>query len=119
MLAFGWGIIGISAATGITAWLNVGMLAWGLKRRGLLGFDPRLARAAPRIVLATLAMAAFLAAIQPPFADWWSGPLANRAIALGLLIGGGLLTYGIVILASGAATPGEFRSLFRRQRRAA
>ena len=50
VLIFGMGIVGIAAATGVTAWLNVGMLAWGLHRRGLLGFDDRLKRVLPRIV---------------------------------------------------------------------
>lgn len=119
VLVFGFGIVGISAATGITAWINVGMLAWGLRRRGLLGLDERLKRVLPRILLATVAMAAALFAIQRVFDGWWGGSLVHRGIAMGLLIGGGLLTYGLIILASGAATPAEFKSVFRRERRAA
>ena len=53
VLIFHFGVIGISAATGITAWINVAMLAWGLRTRGLLGFDDRLKFVLPRIVLAT------------------------------------------------------------------
>ena len=53
VLVFHLGIVGIAGATGITAWVNVGMLAWGLRQRGLLGFDPRLRHVMPRIAAAT------------------------------------------------------------------
>jgi putative peptidoglycan lipid II flippase len=116
VLVLHWGIVGISAATGITAWMNVGMLAWGLKRRGLLGFDPRLRRVLPRILLATLVMAGALFLLQRPFGGWWSADAAHRGAALALLVGGGLAVYGFVILLTRAASVGEVRSLFRRER---
>jgi putative peptidoglycan lipid II flippase len=116
VLIFHWGIVGISAATGITAWLNVGMLAGGLRQRGLFGVDERLKRVLPRILSATALMAGGLYLIQRPFAGWWSADLAHRGVALALLVGGGLAIYGAVIFATGAATMGELRGLFRRNR---
>jgi putative peptidoglycan lipid II flippase len=117
VLIFHLGIVGISAATGITAWLNVGMLAWGLKQRGLLGFDDRLKFVLPRILLATAAMALALWAIEQPFAGWWAGNTLHRAVALGLLVGGGLLTYGAAILLSRAASLTDIKGLLRRERK--
>jgi putative peptidoglycan lipid II flippase len=119
VLIFHFGIVGISAATGITAWLNVGMLAMGLRGRGLLGFDPRLARALPRVVLATAMMAATLYAIEMPLAGWWSADIARRAIGLALLVGGGLAVYGAVIVLSGAAKVSDITGLLKRERSAA
>jgi len=119
VLVFHFGIVGISAATGITAWLNVGMLAWGLKQRGLLGFDPRLKRVLPRIVLATAMMAGALYVIEMPFAGWWSADIARRGIGLGLLVGGGLAVYGAVIVVSGAAKVGDITGLMKRERSSA
>jgi putative peptidoglycan lipid II flippase len=109
------GIVGIAVATGITAWINVALLAQGLHTRGLLGLDDRLKRVVPRILLATLAMAAALALAAQPFAGWWSAGALERAVALTTLIAAGLGTYAIGVLATGAARPDDIRTLFRRR----
>ncbi|HTJ65335.1 MAG TPA: murein biosynthesis integral membrane protein MurJ [Alphaproteobacteria bacterium] len=116
VLVFHWGIVGISAATGITAWMNVGMLAWGLKRRGLLGFDERLRFVLPRILAATVVMAAALWAIQRPFAAWWAADTLHRAVGISVLVGGGLAVYGLVIVLSRAARPSDIRDMLKRER---
>jgi putative peptidoglycan lipid II flippase len=117
VLVFHMGIVGIAAATGVTAWLNVGLLALGLHRRGLLGFDARLMHVLPRILLANLAMAAALWAIQIPFAGWWSeSGLTQRIVSLSALIGGGLAVYGGVIVLSGAAKLSDVTGMLRRER---
>ena len=116
VLVLHWGIIGIAAATGITAWINVGMLAWGLHRRALLGIDARLTHVLPRILLATAAMAAALLLIQEPFGDWWAADLAHRAAALVALVCGGLAVYGGAVMATGVAGPGDLKALLRRPR---
>jgi putative peptidoglycan lipid II flippase len=116
VLIFHFGIVGIAAATGVTAWLNVGMLAWGLKRQSLLGLDARLKRVLPRILLATLLMATALFLIQLPFSGWWSADLLRRGVGLTVLVGGGLAVYGATIMASGVATPKDIAALFRRDR---
>jgi putative peptidoglycan lipid II flippase len=114
VLGLHWGIIGIAAATGITAWLNVAMLAAGLRRRDLLGVDARLLHVAPRILVATGAMAAALLLIEQPFAAWWAADLARRGAALVALVGGGLAVYGAAIAASGVARPADIKALLRR-----
>jgi len=116
VLIFHLGIVGISAATGITAWINVGLLAWGLRTRGLLGFDDRLKHVLPRIIGATVLMAAVLFAIQVPLTGWWSADLARRGAGLVLLVGGGLAVYGGVIVLSGAAKLSDITSLLKRER---
>jgi putative peptidoglycan lipid II flippase len=116
VLILHFGIVGIAAATGVTAWLNVGMLAWGLKRQSLLGLDARLKRVLPRILFATLLMATALFLIQLPFAGWWSADLLRRGVSLTILVGGGLAVYGAAIMASGVATPKDIAALFRRDR---
>jgi putative peptidoglycan lipid II flippase len=119
VLIFHFGIVGISAATGVTAWINVVMLAGGLRRRGLLGFDTRLRHVLPRIIGATVLMAATLAAIQYPLAGWWAADLLRRGAGLTLLVGGGLAVYGGVIILSGAASVRDVTGLFKRERSAA
>ena len=117
VLVFHMGIIGIAAATGVTAWLNVGLLALGLHRRGLLGFDARLRHVLPRILLANVAMAVALWAIQMPLESWWSeSGLIRRIVSLSALIGGGLAVYGGVIVLSGAAKLSDVTGLLKRER---
>jgi putative peptidoglycan lipid II flippase len=83
--------VGIALATSAAAWINVGLLAWLLMRRGQLVLDRRLRRVVPRLLLAALLMTAALlgldAALVPP-----SGGLA-RVAALAALIAMGLATY--------------------------
>ncbi|MDB5365927.1 MAG: multidrug transporter MurJ [Rhodospirillales bacterium] len=106
------GHVGIAAATGISAWVNVAMLATSLQRRGQLGFDARLARAAPRIVAAAAAMALVLWGLETvPFLA-----ALPRIPHLVLLIAGGLATYGVAILALGAARIGDLRAILKRPR---
>jgi putative peptidoglycan lipid II flippase len=118
VLVLGFGIVGISTATGITAWINVAMLAWGLRRRGLFEPDRRLLRVLPRIALATAVMAAALFAIQLPLAGWWAGETLRRIAGLALLVGGGLATYAAIIVLTRVAGPADIKALFRRERQA-
>ncbi|MEI8396024.1 MAG: murein biosynthesis integral membrane protein MurJ, partial [Rhodospirillaceae bacterium] len=57
--------IGLALATSVSAWVNAGLLAWALNRRGFLCLDARLKRRAPRVVLATFGMAAVLVFGEP------------------------------------------------------
>ena len=117
VLVLHMGITGIAAATGVTAWLNVGLLGMGLHRRGLLGFDSRLKRTLPRILLANALMGLALIMIQTPLAGWWFDEgLVRRAVALAALVLGGLAVYGLAVMATGVAGPGDLRALFRRPR---
>jgi putative peptidoglycan lipid II flippase len=116
VLVFHLGIVGIAAATGITAWINVGMLALGLNRRGLLGWDARLKFVLPRIVAATIVMAAALYAIEQPLAGWWAADLPRRAAGLALLVAGGLGAYFAVIAFTRAATRADIAGLLRKER---
>ncbi|WP_448191758.1 murein biosynthesis integral membrane protein MurJ [Azospirillum sp. sgz301742] len=82
--------VGIALATGIAAWLNAGLLAWGLHRRGQFDVDSRVKRRTPRIVLAALGMGAGLAAGMTGLAPFLeAGSTAVRFGALALLVAGG------------------------------
>jgi putative peptidoglycan lipid II flippase len=109
-------VLGIALATGFAAWLNVGMMAWGLRRRGLFVVDSRLKRAVPRIILAAVAMGATLRGLALPFDGWWQGEPWQRGLALLVLVGGGGAVYFAVAIALGAVRPGELRGLLRRRR---
>jgi len=108
-----WGHVGIAAAAAISAWMNAGLLALTLRRRGQLGFDDRLSRRWPRIVLASALMAAALYGGGLLLAPGLAGGEAARAVALAILVAGGLALFGILAQITGAAHWRDLRGLRR------
>jgi len=107
--------VGIAVATAVAAWVNAGLLAVVLVRRGYLAADGQLAQRLPRIALASVLMAAALV----PAAAWLAGPLAGalaaRVAAMGTLIGFGVLVFAGLAFLLGAARLSELRASFRKQ----
>lgn len=116
-LALMWsmGYVGLALAAAASAWLNGGLLALVSSRRGLWRPDGRLLSRGARILAATLAMTAAVAAIAYLLQPWFApGSLARQVAALAALVLGGGLVYAGAALALGAARPGELRSMLRR-----
>jgi putative peptidoglycan lipid II flippase len=92
--------VGLAAATSIGAWINFGLVVWFAVRRGLIGFDPGLARSVGKLVLAALILAAATAAARTPvlgfYREWRTLGLEAGAATLALL---GAVVYGGSILA--------------------
>ncbi len=107
------GHVGIALATALSAWLNAGLLAVILLRRGHLRLDARLKARLPRIAAASAAMAVPVAAFAVGY-DGWHGGDGARAAALAALVLGGAAVYGLAVQALGAARLGELRALLRR-----
>lgn len=106
--------VGIALATALASWLNAGLLAVFLYRRGHLGLDDRLRKRLPRMAAAAAAMGLALAV-----AAWGlSGPLggtnAARFAALAGLVLGGLALYAGAAHVFGAARLGDVRAAMRR-----
>ena len=112
------GHVGVALATAAAGWLSVVLMLAILHRRGFWAPDGFLRARLPRILLATLAMAAALGlglwAAAGPAAPWLAGLPLGRFLALGLLIGLGLAVYGIFAVALGAVTRAELTGLGRR-----
>ncbi|HYC03432.1 MAG TPA: murein biosynthesis integral membrane protein MurJ [Azospirillaceae bacterium] len=110
------GHVGIALASGLTAWLNILLLATALRRRDALELDRPLLRRAPRIILAAALMGGALAlgewALRPYFLDH----LAVRIAALGALVAGGVAVYGLLVVGLGGVDRAELKSLLRRRR---
>ena len=107
--------VGIALATALTAWMNAGLLAVILYRRGHFAVDRRLRRKAPRIALSAGLMGAGV---------WWSaelmaGPLAGpfwqQVPALAALVVLGVTLYFALSHATGAATLNELKSALRKR----
>jgi putative peptidoglycan lipid II flippase len=102
--------VGIALATAISAWLNAGLLARGLRRDGLLRPDAQLQRRSPRILATSLALALALWLTAP----WLAG--IAPPLALALLIGGGGLVFLLLGHLIDALDLGELRRVFARRR---
>lgn len=103
---------GIALAAGLTAWLDLGLLAWALRRRGHLSLDAQVCRRAPRIALASGAMGGGLSLAASALAPWLASPTLGLP-ALAMLVGGGLLLFTLAAHGLGAADIREIKS-FRR-----
>ena len=109
------GHVGIAAATSLAAWVNAGLLAAILHRRGHLVLDARLKRRLPRLAVSALGMAVALRLISAPLSDILTGPAVSGAPALAALVLGGLAAYLGLAQALGAVDLAEMRGLLRRR----
>lgn len=107
--------VGIALAASLAAWMNAGLLWVILRRRAFLKMDAQLARRLPRIVLATLMMAGVLLAGRLVLAGMLAGPTMMRAGALALLVGGGLVAFGLFAQLTGAAAISDVKRMLRRE----
>jgi len=107
---------GLALATALAAWLNVGLLAAVLRRRGHFAADARLSRRLGRTLIASAVMAAVLWGLAQLLAPAFTGGEAQRIPALAALVGSGLVSFAAAALLAGAVSPGELRRLLRRRR---
>jgi putative peptidoglycan lipid II flippase len=109
------GYVGIALGTAAAAWINCALLYFTLRRRGFLVMDARLKRTLPRLFLAAavlgLALWFGIKPLQPYLAD---GELV-RALALGVLVAGGLGLYLVLVIATGAMPLADLKRFFRRR----
>lgn len=119
------GHVGIAVGTSISAWLNAGVLAFILYRRGHLVPDERLKKRLPRVVLATAVMTVALwggvILVDDQFwalfgqLDVASGDNLTRGLVLLVLIAGGGAVFALSALLLGAAQRSDLDA-FRRKR---
>jgi putative peptidoglycan lipid II flippase len=116
---FGIGHIGPPLATAIASCVNTWMLYRTLRARGHFEADQQLKRRLPRLALAALVMGGVLWFLAPYADPWLVRTLPIRALALALLVGGGVAVYGLACLATGAFALDDLKTLLRRRQRAA
>jgi putative peptidoglycan lipid II flippase len=108
------GHVGVALATSIAAWVNGGLLAWLLVRRGHLVLDRRCRRVLPRLVLASAIMAAAV------FGIGLALPGLGNVLRAGLMILVGMAGFTLAGMALGAFHPRDvLRQLRRRTPRGA
>ena len=96
--------LGIAVASVVGGWLNAGLLWRALATHGHFQGDDRLRRSMPRIILSTLVMAGVLWVVADLLSDQFAhtGHALERVFALTVLVGTGLVSYGLMVLVTGA-----------------
>lgn len=92
---------GLAMATTLAAFVNAALLLRGLRRRGLIQWLPGWLVFIVRVVLAALAMTAFLAWFTPSLAWWLAAGVVARVTGLAGLVVGGAVLYALVLLMTG------------------
>jgi putative peptidoglycan lipid II flippase len=112
------GFQGIAAATSIAAWLNVAQMTYALAKRGDYTPSPAAISRLIKILAASAAMAALLgaASLARPFYEPF---LLRKEIALLVVVCVSTPFYFGMLIALGAVTPAELRSVLRRRPKAA
>ncbi|PWC33191.1 murein biosynthesis integral membrane protein MurJ [Azospirillum sp. TSO35-2] len=106
------GHVGIALSTGLTAWLDVGLLVAAMRRRGLFDLDDRLKQRAPRIAAAAIGMGVALLLGDRLLAAWLEAPsTVVRFAALALLVAGGGAVFGALAVAAGGARLGDLKAM--------
>ena len=105
--------VGLALATAISSWLNAGLSAWLLHRRGWLRTDTRLRRATAKALLASAIMAGVLVAAALALQPLAGQGEMLRAIGLAVLVLLGLLTYAVLAQITGLARLRDLRALMR------
>ena len=107
--------VGIALSASLAAWMNAILLWVILRRRGFLVVDIRLRSRLPRIAAASVLMALALWGAQFALGGLLAGPFgaANHG-ALAVLVGGGLVLFGLLAQVTRAASLGDLRAMMRK-----
>jgi putative peptidoglycan lipid II flippase len=116
VLSHWFGHVGIALATSLAAWVNAGLLAFTLSRRGLFTLDERSRKRLPRMLVSALVMGGLLLGgswmLRANYAEQ-AGFLA-AAWGLLLLVTGGALSFFAIAHVSSAMRLGEIKTMLKR-----
>lgn len=86
--------VGIAMATSIASWVNVGWLAFRLRKHRHFKADQQLFTSIPRILTATLLMGIVVELLAKAMTSYLSSSQLTRFISLIFIIGAGIAVYG-------------------------
>ncbi len=107
--------IGVGVATAISAWVNVALLWFTLRKRGHIQVDSRLRQKAWRIGLAAIIMGIALWFGNELIEGNLGTGLWRRVAVLSVLVSAGGAVYALAILLLGAYRISELKTLLRRR----
>ena len=106
--------VGIAMATAISSWVNAGIMAFVLHRRGHLVLDDRLKGRFLRTLWAVFGLGLALAGGMKTASAYFDGLELTRIIALVVVVGGGCLVFALLATLIGAARPSDLKGLLSR-----
>jgi putative peptidoglycan lipid II flippase len=112
------GVLGLSLATALGAWVNCGLLYYLLHKHGHVWADARFKKRVVRQILASIIMGFVVGGLVYAGMDWFLGPTLIRVAAMAVLVVAGLVTYFVVGGAVGAFDKEQIYALARRKRKA-
>ena len=110
-----YGIVGLAAATAVSASLNCLLLYIILHRRGWFHFTTRLAGRIARQLAASAAMAGALLWLMPRLSPYFGGSVIERIWSLAVLVGSGMTIFFVVAYMIGAVDKTMLTQLSRRR----
>ena len=110
-----YGIVGLAAATAVSATLNVIALATILQLRGWFRITGKLASRIARQIVASAAMGGFLWWLVPMLQGRYGGNVIERVWSLGVLVAGGMAVFFAVAFLTGALDKDLVAQLRRRR----
>ena len=92
---------GLALATSFSAFINAGLLIYGLKRSGVLVFEPEFGGFFLRILVATLIMLSIVSLITPNIESWFEFDILERILRMLFISFVGVSFYIICLLGLG------------------
>ncbi|MEM7147737.1 MAG: murein biosynthesis integral membrane protein MurJ [Verrucomicrobiota bacterium] len=109
-----FGHVGIAFATAVSAWVMVLLLARGLVREAFLSLKTVRMGRLLRMILASAVMGVVVWWLAQVMSGWLEGSEVMRIVALGALVGIGVLLYGVLVVVTRAIVVTEVREALRR-----
>lgn len=108
--------VGIALATGITAWVNMALLGWGLHKRGHLDIALDSVKRLAMIFLSAAVMTVFLISFQDNLVI---GSVWMQIGGLAVLVGSGAVIYFAMLYFTGIFTRKQVKDLFPKRKKQA
>jgi len=108
--------VGMALATSIAGWVNVAVMVFILRKRGIFVADDLLTARLLKMLIASVIMAIALMLLQGYFTSMYDQGIAMKILALGSVIAIGMGVYGSAILALKAYDASMITKLVRRKR---
>lgn len=92
---------GLALATSLSAFLNAGLLFWGLYRSNVFQLQPGWGKYLIQLLVANGAMGLAIFYLAAPVNNWLEWGWLDRSLSVAMLVGVGVMIYGLVLLLVG------------------
>jgi putative peptidoglycan lipid II flippase len=93
--------VGLAAATALSAFMNAGLLLYGLLKSGVLVWSPGWGIQVVRMLVANSVMAVIICQIMASTDQWLQMGLWDRVTEMAILVVAGVVTYSLVLILAG------------------